>query len=142
MDFNSFDRGIFVVNVLGIVYDRKTKKIIIGRAESDPYLNTLTWRYPGGRPAYDKDLVHYLKLEIKKKTNLNAKVVKIIHARTHPADRKFLNIYFYCEASGKATAGEKFVEIKWISPKDIQKYFVKSAGKTPKEVFNFLKTLK
>ena len=142
MDWNSFDRGVFVVNVLGIVYDKKSKKILIGLRQDDPYIPSLSWSLPGGRPAYVEDLEHYLKLEIKKKTNLNAKIIKVIHARTHEANRKILNIYYYCEASGKARASEKFTEIKWISPTEIQKYFSKSAGKTPKEVYDFLKGLK
>lgn len=142
MDWKKFNRGVFLVNVLGIVYDRKSKRIIIGRGEKDPYMKTLSWRYPGGRPAYKKDLGAYLKLEVRKKTNLNVKVVKVIHARTYKQKRQFLSIYYYCESSGKAKAGESFKEIKWIKPTDIQKYFSKSVSKTPKEVYNFLKSLK
>lgn len=143
MQWENFDRGVFLVNVLGIVFDKKSRRILIGRVENDPHIKELSWRYPGGRPGYEEDLERYLKLEVKKKTNLNVRVKQVIHARSHSFNRKMLVVYFYCEvAGGKVRAGEKFVEIRWIKPGEIQKYFSKSAGKTPKPVYDFLLKLK
>lgn len=124
MDFNEFDRGIFVVNVLGIVYNPKTKKILIGRRENDPYVKELSWCFPGGRPAYDQDLEEYLKIEIKKKTNLDVVVKDVVFAKTYPEDRRFLSIYYLCKATaGEEKASEKFVEVKWVNPPEVEKYF-------------------
>jgi len=67
MNWKNLDRGIFLVNVLGIVYDPKTKKILIGRREKDEYLPELTWCFPGGRPDYNHSLIMSLIMEIKKK---------------------------------------------------------------------------
>ena len=37
MEWKNLDRGVFLVNVNGIVYDSKTKKILIGRREKDEF---------------------------------------------------------------------------------------------------------
>lgn len=140
LNFNQFDRGVFVVNVLGIVWNSKTKKILIGRRENDPYIKKLTWCFPGGRPDYQKDLEEYLKLEIKKKTNLNVKVDKIVFAKTYPEDRQFLSIYYLCSVKvSREKAGEKFVELKWVKPVEVKKYFTTSLSPL---LLKFLKTLK
>jgi len=127
MDWSKFNRGIFLVNVLGIVYNKKTKKILIGKREKDPYVKQLSWTFPGGRPAYKKELEEYLKDEIKKKTGLKINVKQFIFARIPKENKRFLLIYFYCEVvGGKEKASEKFVEIKWIKPLEVEKYFTTS----------------
>lgn len=126
-DWDQFDRGEFIVNVLAIVYDKKTKRILIGRREKDPYIEKLTWSFPGGRPAYDEDLEHYLNLETKKKTDLEIDIQKILFAKTYPEDRRFLSIYYLAKAPyGKPKAGEKFKEVRWIPPCAVKDYFTTS----------------
>jgi len=135
MDWNSFDRGVFLVNVLGIVF--KDGKVLIGRREKDPYVKELRWSFPGGRPTYDRPLEESLKDEIKKKTNLDVEVKKLIFARIPEEKKEFLFLYFYCEAvGGKEKAGEKFVEIKWVKPTELKKYFTTSLHP---ELMGFLK---
>jgi len=139
MEWNKFDRGVFLVNVLGIVYDKKNKKILIGRRENDPYLKELSWGFPGGRPNYKEDLEASLKHEIKIKTGLDVNVKKLIFAKTYPEKKEFLSIYYLCEFSGgKEKAGEKFKEIKWIKPEEVKDYFTTSLH--PK-LFDFLKNI-
>jgi len=139
MDWAQFDRGVFLLNVLGIVYNPKTRQILIGKRENDPYIKELSWTFPEGRPAYKEDLEFYLKHEIKIKTGLNVDVKKVVFAKTYSEKREFLSIYFYCEViSGEEKAGEKFVEIKWVKPTEVQKYFTTSLH--PK-LLEYLKTL-
>jgi len=140
-DWNEFNRGVFLVNALAIIYNPKTKKIIIGRRERDPFVKKLSWSFPGGRPAYKKDLDYYLKLEVKKKTNLDIKIKKLVFAKTYPEERKLLSIYYLCEPTnaGKEKAGEKFKEIKWVKSAEIKKYFTTSLHP---EIFKILKQLK
>ncbi len=127
LNISKQNRGVFLLNVLGIVYNPKTKRILIGRRENDPFVKELKWSFPGGRPAYEKDLEYYLKHEIKIKTGLNVKVKKVIFARVPPENKQFLLIYYHCELiNGKLKAGEKFVEVKWIKPNEIKKYFTTS----------------
>ena len=83
MDWAQFDRGVFLLNVLGIVYNPKTRKILIGKRENDLYLKELSWTFPGGRPAYGKDLEFYLQHEIKIKTGLKVKVKKIFFSKNY-----------------------------------------------------------
>jgi ADP-ribose pyrophosphatase YjhB (NUDIX family) len=139
MEWKQFDRGVFLVNVLGIVYNPKTRKILIGRRENDPFVKELSWSFPGGRPGYEKDLEDYLKHEIKIKTGLEADVKQIVFARTYTEKREFLSIYYYCEVvDGKEKAGEKFVEVKWVKPTEVKKYFTTSIHP---QLFEYLKTL-
>jgi len=139
LDWSQFNRGVFLLNVLGIVYNPKIKKILIGRRENDSYLKELSWTFPGGRPAYDNELEHYLGHEIKIKTGIDVEVEKIIFAKTYPENREFLSIYYLCKPmGGLEQAGEKFVEIKWVKPTEVKDYFTTSLHST---LFEFLKSL-
>jgi len=139
MEWKQFDRGVFLVNVLGIVYNPKTRKILIGRRENDPFVKELSWSFPGGRPGYEKDLEDYLKHEIKIKTGLEVDVKQIVFARTYTEKREFLSIYYYCEVvDGKEKAGEKFVEVKWVKPTEVKKCFTTSIHP---QLLEYLKTL-
>ncbi len=139
MDWNQFDKGVFLVNLLGIIYDPKTKKILIGKRENDPYIKELSWCFPGGRPGYVDDLEFYLKEQIKIKTGLEVEPKKIVFAKTYPEKREFLSIYYYCEVlGGEEKAGDKFVEIKWVRPTEVVNYFTTSLHQ---KVLDFLRTL-
>ncbi|OGK31956.1 hypothetical protein A3F57_04090 [Candidatus Roizmanbacteria bacterium RIFCSPHIGHO2_12_FULL_36_11] len=127
MEWKKLETGTFLVNVLAIIYNKKIRKILIGRRENDPYLKELTWCFPGGMPGYESDLETYLKEQIKIKTGLEIKVEKVIFAKTYPEKREFLSIYYICEPiSGEEKAGELFVEIKWVKPMDVMNYFTTS----------------
>jgi ADP-ribose pyrophosphatase YjhB (NUDIX family) len=140
MDWTQFDRGVFLVNVLGIVYNPENKQILIGKRENDPLLKELSWSFPGGKPAYEEDLELYLKSEIRKKTGLDVDVKNIVFAKTYPENRKLLSIYYHCEIANRerGVAGEKFTEIKWIKPTEVQQYFTTSLH--PK-ILEYLKSL-
>jgi len=139
MDWTQFNKGIFLLNVLGIVYDSQTRNILIGKRENDPHIKELSWCFPGGRPAYEKDIEAYLQDEIKLKTGLEIDVQNIVFAKTYPEKREFMSIYYLCEVTGGAERfGEKFVELRWVKPTDVQKYFTTSLH--PK-LLAYLKTL-
>lgn len=124
--WGQFDRGIFVVNLLAVIKNEKGQ-ILIGKRENDPYIKQLSWTFPGGRPAYNEDLEEYLKLEVKKKTNYDIRVEKVIFAKTYSENRKFLSIYYLAKiASGSEKAGEKFTELKWVSSDELENYFTTS----------------
>lgn len=140
MKWEEFNRGVFLVNVLGIVFNPATRKILIGKRENDPHIKKLTWCFPGGRPDYKDELETYLKKEIKKKTGLNVESLGAVFAKTYPEKKEFLSIYYLCEViSGKEKAGEKFVELKWVSPLEIEKYFTTSFHPKLKEYIMNLK---
>lgn len=140
MDWKSFDRGVFLVNVVGIIYNPKAKKILIGKREKDPYIENLSWCFPGGRPEYNEELEDALKREVKEKTGLVVESLGAVFAKTYPEKREFLTIYYLCESiGGKEKAGEKFVEIKWVSPEEIENYFTTSFHPNLKEYILNLK---
>ncbi len=134
------DKGVFLVNVLGIIFDSKTRKILIGRREKDPFMPKLTWCFPGGRPNYGEDLEHYLKLEIKEKTGVEVESLGVIFAKTYPEKREFISIYYLCELTGgKEKAQGSFKEIKWVKPTDLEKHFTTSFHPKLKEYILNLK---
>ena len=140
MNWNKFDRGVYLINCLAIIYDPKTKKILIGRRENDPHLKELSWCFPGGRPNYEEELEEGLRREVKTKTGLDINIKSIIFAKTYPEKREFLSIYYHGEVvGGKEKAGELFQEVKWIDIKEIKKYFTTSLHK---QVFEYLLSLK
>ena len=141
MEWNKFDKGVFLVNVAGIVYDPEKKKILIGRREKDEFLPQLTWCFPSGRPTYKHSLGMCLRMEIKKKTNLDVNVVDCFFARTLPEKPELLMVYYFCEVveeSDKPKAMEKFKEIKWVKPTEVEKYFTTSIDPV---VMQFLEAL-
>ncbi len=138
-DFEKFDKGVFLVNVLGVIYDPEKKKILIGRRENDPHIKELSWCFPGGRPTYAEELESALKKEIKKKTGLDINIKKILFAKTYPEKREFLSIYYLCEViNGEEKLGEKLVELKWVSPEEIENYFTTSFHSQLKEIITNL----
>ena len=141
MDWNKLKKGIFLVNVLAIVYDPRIKKVLIGKRQNDPYLKNLNWSFPGGMPEYKEDLEYYLKEQVKLKTNLEIDIKQVIFAKTYPEKREFLSIYYYCEKKeGKEKAGELFLEIKWVKPNEVTTYFKSSTSIHPK-IVDFLHSL-
>ncbi len=141
MDLSKFDRGVFLVNLLAIIYSPKTRKILIGKRENDPHIKELSWVFPGGRPGYEKDLEHYLQKEIKEKTGVDVNVKDAVFAKTYPEKREFLSVYYYCECeltSGEEKPGGNLVELKWVKPREVENYFTTSLHP---RILEYLKTL-
>lgn len=125
LNWNKFDRGIFILNTLAVIL--KDGKVLIGRRENDPYIRELSWCFPGGRPGYEEDLEYYLQIEVEKKTGLKIKPEKVFFAKTYPENRKFTSIYYLCRViGGVEKPGEKFKEIKWVKPEELKDYFTTS----------------
>ncbi len=139
MDWTQFEKGVFLVNVLGIVYNHKTRKILIGRRENDPYIKELSWCFPGGTPSYDDDLEKYVRNNIKLKTGLDVEVKGVIFAKTYPEKREFLSIYYRCDViGGSEKPGDEFKELKWVRSTDVKQYFTTSLHD---KLFEYLKNM-
>lgn len=137
MDWSQFDYGVYLVNILAIIYDPKRKQILIGRRQDDPFIKKLTWCFPGGRPKYSEEMSDALKRDVKAKTGYDIKVNKPIFAREHPEHKEFLSLYYACDVVGGAEKpGELFVELKWVNPKEVQKYFTTSVHPNILEYLN------
>jgi ADP-ribose pyrophosphatase YjhB (NUDIX family) len=129
----------FEVIVLGIVFDPKIKKILIGKRENDPYIKELTWCFPGGRLEIGEDVDQALKKKMKLKTGYSIKNLGSIFTDTRPERPSLVEIYFLTEVfEGNEKPSDDIVELKWISPKEIDKYFNISIHRKLKQ---FLKDL-
>ncbi len=120
-------KGVYYPIVLGIIFDTKTKKILIGKRKDNKDINGLSWAFPGGRPEHGEELEEAIKREVKEETNIDVESMGVIFAKTYPEKRDLLAIYFLCGiVGGKENANEDFSEVKWVSPKELKKYFTTS----------------
>ena len=129
MDWTQFKKGVFVVNLLGIIYNPQTKMILIGKRVNDTNLKSLSWVFPGGRPDYEKELEDNLQYEVKENTGLDVTVGSVVFSKTYPELREFLSVYYYCEPKSlddKAEPSGNLEELKWIKPTEIIDYFTTS----------------
>ena len=117
----------FQVIVLGIIFDPKERKILIGRRENDPYFPQITWVFPGSGLTEDGEINKTLKEKIKAQTGLEVKNLGAVFAKTYEEKRDLLSIYFLCEAvKGKLKAGGDLKELKWVKATELEKYFTTS----------------
>ena len=138
INLENIKKGIFLVVSLGIIFDTKSRKILIARRDGDQYIKNLRWGFPGGRPRYGKDLEKDLERVIKERTGLRVKNLGAVFSRFLKENKKILLIYYLCEVvGGKEKASGDFIELKWVKPKDLQKHFTTSFDKRLKEyIFN------
>jgi len=124
----------FEAIILGIIFDPKEKKILIGRRENDENIPELTWCFPGGRATYNEDVDKTLKRNVKAKTGYDVKNLGAIFSKTYPEKPDFIGIYFLTQVfEGEEKPGKDILELKWISPKELENYFTTSFHKKLKE---------
>ena len=124
---NSKEKMAFENILLAIIYDPKTKKILIGRRENDPHVEKLTWCFPGGRLCNEEEIEDCLKKKIKLKTGYEISSLGAIFAKTYPEKRDLMAIYYLCEAiGGEEKPGDDLKELKWVSPEELEKHFTTS----------------
>ncbi len=117
-------KSVYYPVVLGIIFDTKTKKILIGKRKDPKDIKGPTWAFPGGRPEYGEELEDAVKREIKEETNLDVESMGVVFAKTYAEKRDLLGIYFLCGiVGGNEKANEDFSETKWVNPKELKKYF-------------------
>jgi ADP-ribose pyrophosphatase YjhB (NUDIX family) len=133
-------KNLFMVNTLGVIFDTKTRKILIGKRINDPYVKKLGWCFPGGNPKSNVDLEKFVEKVIKEKTGLKVKNLGAIFSRILKENKQVLLVYYLCEAvGGKEKPANGFTELKWVKPQDLQKYFTTSFDKRLKEYILGLK---
>ncbi|MBS3086704.1 NUDIX domain-containing protein [Candidatus Pacearchaeota archaeon] len=114
----------FNVIVLGIIFDPKRKKILIGRRGDDPFVKKLKWTPPGGRVAHGEDLEISLKIKIKEQTGLEVANLGHIFSMIPKEKKNFVLILHLCEVvKGKERVGGNLKEIKWVNPEELDDYF-------------------
>jgi mutator protein MutT len=135
-----YPRGVFRVVVLGIVFDPKEKKILIGKRKQDSYVPNLTWAFPGGSPEYGETLEQTLLREIKEEANIEVANLGTIFARIPEEREELLLVYYLCEKTGgEEKPGDDFTEFKWVSPEELETHFTTSFHPSLKEYILNLK---
>ena len=131
----------FQVILLGIIFDPEKRKILIGkRGEDDEDIENLTWQFPEGRLRHGDDVDKILETNIKKKTGLDVKSLGAVFSKVYPEKEDLLGIYYLCESvGGEPIAKNDFVELKWVSPDEIEDYFTTSFHPHLKEYLDNLK---
>jgi ADP-ribose pyrophosphatase YjhB (NUDIX family) len=131
----------FHVILLGIVFDPRKRKILIAkRGEDDEDIDNLTWQFPEGRLRHGDDVDKILETNIKRKTGLDIKNLGVIFSKIYPEKEDLLGIYYLCESvGGEPIAKNDFVELKWVSPDEIEKHFGTSFHPDLKEYLDNLK---
>lgn len=130
----------FKVILLGVIYDPKMKKILIGKRENDPYFPKLSWVFPGGRLNEGEDVGVALKKRIKETTGLEIGNLGSIFTKTFPDKKDFVAVHFLCEVrKGKIKEGKKIKNLKWVKPEALEKHFTTSFHPRLKEYILNLK---
>lgn len=129
----------FKVVLLGVVYNPKEKKILIGKGNLDP-LSRTGWCFPGTKLKEGENLDKKLKEKIKEQTGYDVKNLGSIFVRTPAREPKTFVVYFLCETvSEEERAGGGMTELKWINPKEeTEKYFTANMNTRLKEYLNSL----
>ena len=125
----------FHVILLGIIFDPAKRKVLIARRGSeDEDIRNLAWQFPEGRLRHGDDIDKVLKTKIKQKTGYTVKNLGSIFYKTYPEKKDLLGVYFLCEVvDGEAKPANDFVELKWVSPKELEGHFTTSFNSRLKE---------
>ena len=140
IDLKEFDKGVFLVNTLGVIFDPANKNFLIAQRENDPHFDNLKWTFPGGRPTYDDDLEESFESVMEDKTGLKVKSLGPVFSRLFKEDKKILLIYYLCEAiGGEIKPGGNFTELKWVHADELEDHFTTSFDPRLKEFIEHLK---
>ncbi len=127
IDEEGTEKGLFYITTLGIIFDTRTKKILIGRREGDPLTEELTWSFPGGSPGDGIDLERGVEIEVERKTGFKVKNLGSVFSRFFKENKKVIIIYYLCEVvGGEESVGASFKELRWVKPEELENYFTTS----------------
>ncbi|RLG14979.1 hypothetical protein DRN69_03670 [Candidatus Pacearchaeota archaeon] len=125
-EMKNFEEKNFLVVLLAVIFNPENRKILIGKRK-DPYIEKLTWTFPGGKAEPGDELESVLKRKIKEKTGLKVENLGSIFARVPPEKKDLVLIYYLCEAiEGEEKATGDLTELKWVKPEEIEKFFTTS----------------
>jgi ADP-ribose pyrophosphatase YjhB (NUDIX family) len=122
-----FEKDMFLVNTLGIIFNPSDRKILIGKRKNDPLIPELSWSFPGGSVKCGEDPERALERTIKEKTGLVVGSLGPVFLRIPKEKDNFLLIYYLCEIiKGEETPLKDFSELKWVRSQELKNYFTTS----------------
>ena|SRR3989344_8880688 len=106
--------GKFYVKIVGIIFNPKERKILIGKNKGDK-----NYSFVDGELKYDEELNSGLKRVTKEKTGYDVSNLGSIFAGLRKKEE--LAIYFLCEIkNGKEIRGQEVKEIKWVKANEVE----------------------
>lgn len=108
----------FVVKIIGIMFEPKSRMILVGKNYGDKKYSFLD-----GELSHNVELDIGLKKIAKEKTGYKIHNLGAVYAKNKIKNKKeILELYFLCEATeGKEKRGKKVEELIWIKPKEVEK---------------------
>jgi ADP-ribose pyrophosphatase YjhB (NUDIX family) len=108
----------FSVKIIGILFEPKSRKILLGKNHGDKNLSFLE-----GNLKHTEELDVRLKRVAKEKTGYKVHNLGAVYAKNKIKNKKdLLELYFLCEATeGKEKKGKNVEELLWVAPKDVEK---------------------
>jgi ADP-ribose pyrophosphatase YjhB (NUDIX family) len=108
----------FIVKIIGILFEPKSRKILIGKKKGDKEYSFLQ-----GDLNYKAELDKNLKKIAKEKTGYKIHNLGAVYAKNKIRNKKdVLELYFLCEATeGKEKKGNNIQELIWVKPSEIEK---------------------
>jgi len=108
----------FQVKIIGILFSPKSRRILLGKNFGDKVFSFLE-----GDLRYNEELDVRLKRVAFEKTGYKVHNLGAIYAKNMLNQKDELELFFLCEATeGSEKAGPNVEELKWVSPKDVEKY--------------------
>ena len=124
----------FKVKIIGVIFDPKKRKILIGKNHGDE-----NYTFLDGTLSPEEELDKELKRITKEKTGFIIHNLGSIYAENHLNNKEELRLYFLCEATeGKEKLGKNVKEIVWIKPSEAEK---KLETKFPTRLREFILSL-
>ncbi|MFH1503563.1 MAG: NUDIX domain-containing protein [Candidatus Diapherotrites archaeon] len=107
----------FKVKIIGILFNPKTRRILIGKNKGDKNLSFLE-----GDLKYNEELDVGLKRITTEKTGYRIHNLGAVYARNKLKGKDELQVFFLCEATeGSKKPGKRVAELKWVRPKEVEK---------------------
>jgi len=106
----------FYVKIVGIIFDPKKRKLLIGKNVGDERYSFLE-----GDLGYEQELDEKLKEVTKEKTGYKVHNLGAVYAENMLKNQEKLKIHFLCEATeGEEKPGENVEKLVWVKPSEIE----------------------
>jgi hypothetical protein len=110
------EKDLFYIKIVGIIFDTKTKKILIGKNQGDEKYSFLE-----GNLIQNKELDLVLKETVTGKTGYSVHNLGSIYSENMLQDLKKVKLHFLCEVkSGEEKPGENVEELLWVKPSEVE----------------------
>jgi len=106
----------FIVKIVGIIFDPKKRKVLIGKNTGDSKYSFLEDDLD-----YDLEMDRKLKDSTQKKTGYKIHNLGAVYAENMLQNKDKVKIHFLCEATeGEEKPGPNVEELAWVKPSEVE----------------------